>query len=135
MLVKYEESENEEKNFIYHLIEFFWSGSALADKLNGKDIKLLLSGNSIQGEHTKKGFSFKHFYKEDGTAVSINDRDNEKRQRTWTVSEEGEFCYKKNEGGGFCATIYRDAVTHKVFKNNSKHIWTFTVLPGNAFNL
>ena len=98
-------------------------------------IKLLLSGNSIQGTHTKKEFNFKHFYKEEGSAVSINDRDNEKRQRTWTVSEGGEFCYKKNEGGGFCSTIYRDTNAYKVLKNDSKHIWTFTVMSGNAFNL
>ena len=56
-----------------------------------KNYKAIFSGKTANGEHIKKGFQFKDYFREDGVLIEV--RNNGKRKEGhWTLTESGKLC-------------------------------------------
>lgn len=113
----------------------FFSGSALAGTpLSGEQVKVLISGNSMDAHSNAKGFDFKVYFATEGAAISaINGKT---YKGTWRINDAGEHCVLWTAQKESCAQIVDmgDGTYNRMEEGYPRSVWK-KVHPGNAFGL
>ena len=68
---------------------------------NRKDFVAMFKGKTVSGQHVRKGFSFKDYFRDDGTLIEVRD-DGKRKKGKWTLDGSGELCiiWKKKTACG-----------------------------------
>ena len=135
------------KNITKLFAWFFWalltisfiviaSTNAFADDLSREEVVQLISGNTVEAVHAKRGNQITTYYSPDGTFRQI--RSGERQKGTWYVNDDGELCKNREGWGGECRVISKEGDVWKAYKIPSnimkgrKHKRTFNrILKGN----
>ena len=113
------------------------SATAVAGtQLSGEQIKLLVSGNTVELTSISKGSDFKVYFKADGTATSFNESKSKKGKGTWRITDAGEHCTKWGKKDETCGQVIDmgNGTYTRMFEGSPRATWN-KVSPGNPFNL
>ena len=62
--------------------------------LDAREVKVLFSGKTIEGDHEKKGFSFKSYYDPDGVFFSLRNGARPALLGRWWILDDGRICIR-----------------------------------------
>lgn len=112
------------------------SAVAFADtKLNGDQVKQLISGNSVDGHSNAQGVDFKAYFAPDGSGTLQNEK-GRKFNGVWRITESGDHCSKWGDRKETCGQIMDagDGSYKRMEEGYPRSIWK-KIHPGNAFQL
>ena len=117
-----------------------FSPMLLAGNLSGNEVRQLISGNTVEKVHAKRGYSIVTYYSPDGTYRQI--ADGEAQSGTWNIDSEGQLCSMRQDWGGECRLIAKEGSEWKAYKvpdnpmkpRTLKRIWK-KIVRGNPRNL
>lgn len=112
------------------------------ERLDGEQIRALISGKTSYGEHAFKDNGGHVFRKDDGTFVAYRKASAELRRGAWSVQND-RYCRQPEGEKNACREVYdqgdgtyRLYVQPKNLMKPRKHVWTITkIADGNPENL
>lgn len=109
---------------------FFVNAVSAMDFMTAEEVKSAFSGKTTEGHHAFKDRSSSSYLAPDGRLSGTGG------SGKWRVDDEGRLCiYKDKKGKENCRHIVKDGDQYKKYKNEKKHVWTYTSLTeGNVKN-
>ena len=105
-------------------IAFIFSVPVLAGTpLSGKQVKQLVSGNSVEAHSNAKGFDFKVYFAPDGSAVS--EVKGKTHKGAWRITDSGKHCIQWTTQKENCAQVVDmdDGTYNRMEEGYPRAVW------------
>ncbi len=83
-------------------------GCGYSERLNGGQVEQLMTGASVQGHHTKDGYSFTRRFSADGTFVQVRSGRDEEEPGTWRMDGSRICVIRADDPKEYCRTVHHD---------------------------
>ncbi len=102
------------------------------EALSEAQLKELFVGNTIYGEHARKGWRAIRYLAPDGKMTQFHKDKNKYSDGAWSI-DGSNFCWEIERVRKTCGTWVKSGDEYHFLKEHSKHIWTIKeVKKGNA---